>query len=399
MELIGADYDAIRRAEDRQLFSDTMEKAGLRVPRSAVVESIAEAERALPDIGLPAIVRPGFTMGGEGGGIARTERRVPRARGRGPGREPDPPGADRRVGDRLGRVRARADARPQRQRRGRLLDRERGPDGRPHRRLGHRRAPADAERPALPGAARPGDQGDPGGRCGDRRLEHPVRGAPGHRRDRGDRDEPARVALERARVEGHRLPDREDRRPAGGGLHARRDRQRHHARDARQLRAHDRLRGGEVAAVRVREVPRRRRLLSTHMQSVGEAMAIGRTFKQAFAKALRSRELDVERTAFPDDLLAALETPVARPLRVAVRGDPAGGHRGGDLRAHRDRPVVHGRDRAAGPRRGPAGGAPALLQGRRHLRRRVRGRHARTSTPAGSARRGTRWTAARGRAW
>ena len=49
--------------------------------------------------------------------------------------------------------------------------------------------------------------------------------------------------------------------------------------------------------------------LSTHMQSVGEAMAIGRTFKQAFAKALRSRELDVERTAFPDDLLAALETP------------------------------------------------------------------------------------------
>jgi len=73
VELIGADYDAIRRAEDRQLFSETMEKAGLRVPRSAVVESIAEAERALPDLGLPAIVRPGFTMGGEGGGIARTK--------------------------------------------------------------------------------------------------------------------------------------------------------------------------------------------------------------------------------------------------------------------------------------------------------------------------------------
>jgi carbamoyl-phosphate synthase large subunit len=73
VELIGADYDAIRRAEDRELFRATMERAGLRVPRSAAVRSMREAERALPDVGLPAIVRPGFTMGGAGGGIARTE--------------------------------------------------------------------------------------------------------------------------------------------------------------------------------------------------------------------------------------------------------------------------------------------------------------------------------------
>jgi carbamoyl-phosphate synthase large subunit len=73
VELIGADYDAIRRAEDRELFRETMERAGLRVPRSAIVSNMAEAERALPDIGLPAILRPGFTMGGQGGGIARTE--------------------------------------------------------------------------------------------------------------------------------------------------------------------------------------------------------------------------------------------------------------------------------------------------------------------------------------
>ncbi len=73
VELIGADYEAIRRAEDRDLFRETMADAGLRVPRSVVVESIAEADRALPELGLPAIVRPGFTMGGEGGGIARTE--------------------------------------------------------------------------------------------------------------------------------------------------------------------------------------------------------------------------------------------------------------------------------------------------------------------------------------
>jgi carbamoyl-phosphate synthase large subunit len=73
VELIGADYDAIRRAEDRDLFRATMEGAGLRVPRSAAVSSMRDAERALAKVGLPAIVRPGFTMGGQGGGIANDE--------------------------------------------------------------------------------------------------------------------------------------------------------------------------------------------------------------------------------------------------------------------------------------------------------------------------------------
>ncbi len=72
VELIGADYEAIRRAEDRRLFRETMESAGLRVPRSETVTSMAGGERALEAIGLPAIVRPGFTMGGEGGGAAAT---------------------------------------------------------------------------------------------------------------------------------------------------------------------------------------------------------------------------------------------------------------------------------------------------------------------------------------
>ena len=73
VELIGADYEAIRRAEDRDRFRETMGRAGLRVPQSMAVKSIAEAERALPHVGLPAIVRPGFTLGGEGGGVARSE--------------------------------------------------------------------------------------------------------------------------------------------------------------------------------------------------------------------------------------------------------------------------------------------------------------------------------------
>ena len=73
------------------------------------------------------------------------------------------------------------------------------------------------------------------------------------------RDEPARVAQLGAGVEGDRLPDREDRRQARGRLHARRAPQRHHARDAGVVRADDRLRGRQVAALRVREVPGRRR--------------------------------------------------------------------------------------------------------------------------------------------
>ena len=73
VELIGADYAAIRRAEDRLLFRETMTAAGLAVPRSVVVTTMAGGERALTEVGLPAIVRPGFTMGGQGGGGADTE--------------------------------------------------------------------------------------------------------------------------------------------------------------------------------------------------------------------------------------------------------------------------------------------------------------------------------------
>ncbi|MGH2870756.1 MAG: carbamoyl-phosphate synthase large subunit, partial [Solirubrobacteraceae bacterium] len=73
VELIGADYEAIDRAEDRERFRDTMTAAGLRVPRSAIVHSLQDARDALADIGLPFIVRPAFTLGGTGGGVAHSE--------------------------------------------------------------------------------------------------------------------------------------------------------------------------------------------------------------------------------------------------------------------------------------------------------------------------------------
>jgi len=73
VELIGANIDAILKAEDRQRFRAAMERIGLRVPRSGYVRSLEEARRLLPEVGLPAIVRPSFTLGGAGAGIARSE--------------------------------------------------------------------------------------------------------------------------------------------------------------------------------------------------------------------------------------------------------------------------------------------------------------------------------------
>ncbi len=83
VELIGADAQAIRRAEDREAFRDTMAAAGLAVPESRVVGDMAAGRAAAAELGLPVILRPGFTLGGEGGGAARTpaelEERLARA--------------------------------------------------------------------------------------------------------------------------------------------------------------------------------------------------------------------------------------------------------------------------------------------------------------------------------
>jgi carbamoyl-phosphate synthase large subunit len=75
VELIGADSAAIRRAEDREEFRRTMEEAGLRIPWSMTVGSLAEVDAALADgrITLPAIIRPAFTLGGQGGGVGESE--------------------------------------------------------------------------------------------------------------------------------------------------------------------------------------------------------------------------------------------------------------------------------------------------------------------------------------
>jgi carbamoyl-phosphate synthase large subunit len=105
VELIGANYDAIACAEDRELFAEAMADAGLAMPKSAIASGwvaddatkagagksgrvdiamgLASAREALPEVGLPCIVRPAFTLGGRGGGVARTEEEFERIVARG----------------------------------------------------------------------------------------------------------------------------------------------------------------------------------------------------------------------------------------------------------------------------------------------------------------------------
>jgi carbamoyl-phosphate synthase large subunit len=88
VETIGADAASIRRAEDRAEFRRAMEEIGLRVPRSALAHSLEEAERALDDVGLPLIVRPAFTLGGSGGGVAHDRASLRRICAEGLARSP-----------------------------------------------------------------------------------------------------------------------------------------------------------------------------------------------------------------------------------------------------------------------------------------------------------------------
>jgi carbamoyl-phosphate synthase large subunit len=70
VEMIGASREAIDKAEDRDLFRKAMRRIGLDMPRSAIAHSLEEAHQVQAQVGFPAIIRPSFTMGGSGGGIA-----------------------------------------------------------------------------------------------------------------------------------------------------------------------------------------------------------------------------------------------------------------------------------------------------------------------------------------
>jgi carbamoyl-phosphate synthase large subunit len=69
VQVIGVQVDAIKRGEDRQAFKDTMDRLGIEMPKSNIANSLEEAEEVLQEIGLPCVIRPAYTMGGTGGGL------------------------------------------------------------------------------------------------------------------------------------------------------------------------------------------------------------------------------------------------------------------------------------------------------------------------------------------
>jgi carbamoyl-phosphate synthase large subunit len=83
VELIGANIDAIRRGEDRQLFKQIVAQAGAETPRSAVCHTMDEVRATAAELGLPVVIRPSFTMGGLGSGMAHTPEALERLAGGG----------------------------------------------------------------------------------------------------------------------------------------------------------------------------------------------------------------------------------------------------------------------------------------------------------------------------
>ena len=284
-------------AEDREAFRDLLDRIGQpyapsrdRRGRRPDGARAPRPTRPSPTIGLPAIVRPAFTLGGTGGGIVETEAGLPRADPGRPPRQPDRPGHGRALPRRLAGDRVRGDARRRRHVHRGLLDGERRPARRPHRRLDRRRAGPDADRPGPPAAAQRGPRDHPGARRRGR-LQRPVRALartrPSTRSSRSTRASRRSSALA-SKATGYPI-----------------------ARVAAQIAVGRRLAeipnvvtGTTVAAFEpaldyvVVKLPRfpfdkfptADRTLGSQMKATGEVMAIDRTFGSALNKALRGLE-------------------------------------------------------------------------------------------------------------
>ena len=255
IELIGANAEAIEKAEDRQKFREAMDKIGLESPRSAIAHSLEEALAALecrPARDHPAELHAWRDWAAESPTTATNSSRSSRAGSR-PRRPTEVLIEESVLGWKeyeMEVVRDRADNAII------ICSIENiDPMGVHTGDFDHRRAGADADRQGISADALGEHCGAAGNRRRNRRFQRPVRSRSEDRADGGDRDEPARVALVGAGVESDRFPDRQGRGAAGGRLHARRDRQRHHRRrDPGELRADDRLCRDQDPALRLREV-------------------------------------------------------------------------------------------------------------------------------------------------
>jgi carbamoylphosphate synthase large subunit len=234
VRLIGANAQAIAKGEDRQLFKEAMLRIGLDVPRSGVAHSISDASRIADSIGeFPLIIRPAFTLGGSGGGIAYNRDELDEIVERGLALSPvtEVLIEESLVGWKEFEMEVMRDCADNCV----VICSIENFDRRAHRRFDHGRARANAFRQGIPVDARCLVRRHPRDRRRDRRIEHPVCRESAERPHGRHRNESARLAFERARLESNGIPNRQNRGKAGRGLHARRNPQRHHARNAGQF--------------------------------------------------------------------------------------------------------------------------------------------------------------------
>ena len=129
VELIGASQDAIDKAEDRERFDRAMKRIGLETPNSAIAHSMEEAIQVQSRLGFPCVIRPSFTLGGSGGGIAYNREEFVEICTRGVRAFANQRIAHRRVAGGLERVRDGSGAGQQRQLHHYLFHRKSGPHG------------------------------------------------------------------------------------------------------------------------------------------------------------------------------------------------------------------------------------------------------------------------------
>ena len=268
VELIGANAEAIATAEDREQFKVAMAEIGLtRRPRASPTTS-TRPSRWSTEIGLPVVIRPAFILGGRGTGIAATADEFAACAALGLDASPiSEILIEKSIAGwkeyELEVMRDRADNCVV------ICSIENLDPMGVHTGDSITVAPAqtlsDVEYQAMRDAAfacirRVGVE------TGGSNVQFAL--DPDERRHGHHRDEPPGQPVVGPGLEGHRLPDRQDRRPARRRLHARRDPQRHHQEDAGQLRAGHRLRRHQGPPVGVREVPRHRRR-ARHPDAVG----------------------------------------------------------------------------------------------------------------------------------
>ncbi len=379
VELIGADYEAIHRAEDREAFRATMEGAGLRVPWSEIVTSVGEAERGLAQgrIKLPAIVRPAFTLGGHGGGVGRTDTELHQVVSEGLAASPiNQVLVEESV---LGWGEFELEV---------MRDRNDNvvvicsienidPMG-VHTGDSVTVAPAQTLTDRLYQELR--DQAlrvirAVGVETGGSNIQFAVDPASGEVVVIEMNPRVSRSSALASKATGFPIAKIAAKLAVGYALEE-------IPNDITQATPASFEPTIDYVVTKVprfafEKFPGAEGRLSTHMKSVGEAMAIGRTFRESFAKAMRSRELDAP-AQVPEgtgEILDRLETPSSDRYDLLLEAFRRGAPIDEVRRAHEHRSVVPARAARPGDRRRRHPGAGPHLPLRRHVCRRVRGPH------------------------